>query len=233
MRKQSRFFPMAAAVVLMTTATAAQQPGSTTPQGTRPSDQGRTAPSSSASPAEKTTVAASDEKFIREAALGGEAEVELGRLAAMKASNPDVKQFGQRMVDDHSKANMQLMDIAHRKNLTVATTQLAGKHKSEYDRLSKLSGAEFDRAYVKLMVDDHKKDVAEFQKAASSAKDTELRSFASQTLPTLQQHLSRIQQLSGENATSTSGSGSSSTRPRGTGGSGTNDSGSGRPENGR
>jgi len=225
MTKQFRFFAMAAAVVLMATSAAAQQPGAGTSQGAKPSGQGRTSSATSGSTAEKTTLAAGDEKFIREAALGGEAEVELGRLAAIKASSADVKQFGQRMVDDHSKANMELMDIARRKNLTVPTTQLAGKHKSEYDRLSKLSGAEFDRAYVRLMVDDHKKDVAEFQKQSTSAKDSDLRSFASQTLPTLQQHLTMVQQLAGHEATATSGKNPTSTRPQGTSGAGTSGTG--------
>jgi putative membrane protein len=218
MRKQFRLFAFAATVAVMTAMPAAQQPGAGTPQPARPGGQGRTTTSSSTSSAEKSTLASSDEKFVKEAAQGGQAEVELGRLATTKASSPDVKQFGQRMVDDHSKANMQLMDIVRRKNLSVAT-ELSGKHKSEYDRLSKLSGTEFDRAYVKLMVDDHKKDVSDFEKQASSAKDPDIRSFASQTLPTLQQHLAMIQQIHGRETSGTSGHDSSSNRARGTSGS--------------
>jgi putative membrane protein len=217
MRRQFRLFAFAATVAVMTAMPAAQQSGSGTPQSARPGGQGRATTSSSTSSAEKSTLASADEKFVKEAAQGGQAEVELGRLATTKASRPDVKQFGQRMVDDHSKANMQLMDIVRRKNLSVAT-ELSGKHKSEYDRLSKLSGTEFDRAYVKLMVDDHKKDVSDFEKQASSAKDPDVRSFASETLPTLQQHLSMVERLAGETATSTGGRGSSTTQPRGTSG---------------
>jgi putative membrane protein len=239
MSKQFTLFATVASVLMLATATAAQQPGSgtaqqpgpATTQSARPGAQSPTS-SASTSSADKTTLAAGDEKFIKEAAMGGQAEVELGRLAAMKASNPDVKQFGQRMVDDHGKANMELMDIARRKNVTVAT-ELSGKHKSEYDKLAKLSGAEFDRAYVKLMVDDHKKDVAEFQKLSTSAKDSDLRSFVSQTLPTLQQHLTVIEGLSGEHATSTSGAGSNSSRPRGTSGSGASSPGTSGSGNGR
>src|SRR5438477_9018471 len=114
MRKQFRFVATAASVAMLATATAAQQSGSSTApqsgsgtpstQSARPSGQGRTT-NSGASSAAKTTLASADEKFIKDAAMGGQAEVELGRLASTKASNPDVKQFGQRMVDDHGKAN--------------------------------------------------------------------------------------------------------------------------------
>lgn len=159
-------------------------------------------------------------KFAKEAADGGMAEVELGRLATTRASNDQVKQFGQRMVDDHGKANMQLMDLARRRNVTLPTT-LTGKHKSEYDRLSKLSGEPFDREYVKLMVADHKKDVEDFRKQSSAAKDPELRMFAKETLPTLEEHLTMIQRLSREGVAATSGSSrdNGANRPRGTGGS--------------
>jgi len=219
MRKQFRSIATIAGVALMATVAAAQQSGSGTSQGTTPRSGGAgTTSSSSASSAQKTTLSSADEKFVKEAAEGGQAEVELGRLAAMKASNPEVKQFGQRMVDDHSKANMQLLDIARRKNLTVPA-ETGGKHKSEHDRLSKLSGAEFDRAYVRLMVDDHKKDVADFKKEASSGKDPDVRGFASETLPTLQQHLTMVEQISGHEATGTSGRGTRSNQPQGTSGS--------------
>lgn len=219
MKKHFRSWAIAAAVACMASTAVAQQSGSGTTQGARPAGQGqgRTSPSAGASSADKSTLSSSDEKFIKEAAQGGMAEVELGRLAATKASNPEVKQFGQRMVDDHSKANTELMDIAKRKNVTVPTA-LAGKHKSEHDRLAKLTGAEFDRAYVRLMLDDHRKDVAEFKKEASSAKDSDLRSFASQSLPVLQQHLTAIEQLSSHEATATSGRSTGSSKPQGTGG---------------
>jgi putative membrane protein len=135
-----------------------------------------------------------DSTFVKEAAMGGLAEVELGRLATQKASSTDVKQFGQRMVDDHSKANDQLKPIAQQKNIPVPT-QLTGKEKSAYDRLSKLSGEQFDRAYVQMMLEDHRKDVAEFKKESTSGKDSEVKSFAAQALPTLEEHLKMVQSI--------------------------------------
>lgn len=138
------------------------------------------------------SVAASDKAFMMKAAQGGMAEVELGKLAADKAQDADVKAFGQRMVDDHSKANDQLKSIAQQKNVTLPT-DLDAKDKALKDRLSKLSGAQFDRAYMQNMVSDHKKDVAEFKKEASSGKDNDLKNFASQTVPTLESHLQDAQ----------------------------------------
>jgi putative membrane protein len=142
-----------------------------------------------------------DTGFVKEAAMGGMAEVELGRLALQKASSNDVKQFAQRMVDDHSKANDQLKPIAQQKNITVPT-QLTGKHKAEYDRLSKLSGAEFDRAYMQLMLQDHRKDVSDFRKESTGGKDQDVKQFATQTLPTLEDHLKMAQSTAGATATS-------------------------------
>jgi len=133
-----------------------------------------------------------DRKFIEEAAKGGMAEVQLGKLAAEKAQNPQVKQFGQRMVDDHTKANSQLQQIASTKNVSLPQ-DVDRSHRREYERLQKLSGADFDREYMKHMVSDHKKDVKEFQKTAKSAKDPDLKNFAQTTLPTLEEHLRQAQ----------------------------------------
>jgi putative membrane protein len=129
-----------------------------------------------------------DMTFATKAAQGGMAEVKLGHLAVDKASNPDVKTFGQRMVDDHSKANDQLKQTASSQNMTLPT-DLDAKDQATYDRLSKLSGAQFDTAYMRDMVKDHETDVKEFQREANSGKDPQLKSFASTTLPILQSHL--------------------------------------------
>jgi putative membrane protein len=122
-------------------------------------------------------------------------EVQLGQLAAQKATDPDVKNFGQKMVDDHSKANDQLKQVASQKGITVPSSLPASKQK-DVDKLNKLSGAAFDKAYVSMMVQDHKKDVAEFKKESKSAKDSDIKSFASTTLPTLQDHLKMIEDIS-------------------------------------
>jgi putative membrane protein len=132
--------------------------------------------------------ASPDAAFVMEAAMGGMMEVELGRLALERSGTAEVKQFGQRMIDDHGKGNMKLMGIAQQKGITVPTA-LSGKAKSEHDKLAKVSGPAFDRAYMDLMVRDHKKDIEEFQEEASKGQDAEVKAFASETLPTLQAHL--------------------------------------------
>lgn len=137
---------------------------------------------------------AADTHFAMKAAQGGMAEVKMGQLAADKASSPDVKAFGQQMVDDHTKANDQLKSIAQEQGMTLPT-DVNQKQQATYDRLSKLSGADFDRQYVKSMVMDHEEDVKDFRKEANSGKDEKIKSFASQTLPTLQGHLDKIKSI--------------------------------------
>ena len=137
-------------------------------------------------------VSAADRAFVKEAAIGGMAEVDFGNLAKEKASNADVKQFGDRMVTDHGKANDELKQWAQQKNVTLPT-ELDAKHKATHDRLSKLSGDTFDKAYMREMVSDHQKDVAAFKKQASAAHDSDLKAWASKTLPTLEEHLKMAQ----------------------------------------
>ena len=129
-----------------------------------------------------------DNPWISKVAQGGLAEVELGKLAHEHGSSDAVKQFGQRMVDDHSKANAELSQLAQRKGVTVPSG-LDSKAQAMKDKLSKLSGAAFDHAYMSEMVKDHRTDVAEFQKEANSGHDAETKAFAAKTLPTLQEHL--------------------------------------------
>ena len=131
----------------------------------------------------------SDAPFAVKAAQGNMAEVALGQLAIQKSQNDDVKKFGQRMVDDHQKAQQDLEGIASKNNLTLPKTMNA-QQKAEQRRLEKLSGAAFDRAYMQMMVKDHTKDVAEFEKEAnSSTANADLRDYASRTYPTLDDHL--------------------------------------------
>jgi putative membrane protein len=129
-----------------------------------------------------------DAKFAMEAANGGLAEVEHGKLASAHASNDDVKKFGDRMVDDHGKANDELASILKQKGMNPPTS-LEGKHKSLEDRLSKLNGPAFDKAYIAAMVKDHTEDVKEFEKESKDGKDPELKAFAAKTLPIIQDHL--------------------------------------------
>ena len=138
------------------------------------------------------SVPAADKAFVEKAAVGGMAEVQMGKMAQQKGSSDQVKQFGGRMVDDHSKANDELKQIASAKGIALPT-DLDAKHKSKMDKMEKLSGAQFDRAYMDDMVADHKEDVAEFKKQASSGKDSDLKAFAAKTLPTLEDHLKMAQ----------------------------------------
>ncbi len=164
---------------------------------------------SSDSSSESGKLSAADKKFVMDAAKGGMMEVELGKVAADKGNSPDVKQFGQRMVDDHSKANDQLKSIAEQKGVTLPT-DLDAKDKAMKDKLSGLSGDQFDKMYMQHMVMDHKKDVAEFKKESTSAKDSDVKNFASQTLPTLQDHLKQAQDVNGKTSGSASSAKSSS-----------------------
>lgn len=137
----------------------------------------------------------SDTDFMREAAIGGMEEVELGRLAGSKATAADVKNFGQMMVTDHSKANNELKSLAAKKNIQLPT-ELDPKHKGDVDGLKAKSGADFDKAYVDAMLEDHEKDVAAFEEKSQNATDPDLKAFATKTLPTLRKHLDAIRAIS-------------------------------------
>jgi putative membrane protein len=144
--------------------------------------------------AAKSRPAMGDAHFAKEAAQGGMAEVKLGQLAQEKGANDSVKSFGKRMVDDHSKAGDKLKEVTLRENITLPTDTSA-KDQATYDRLSKLNGAAFDRAYARDMVKDHETDVAAFQKEANTGRDDSLKGFASETLPTLQDHLKQAKEM--------------------------------------
>jgi putative membrane protein len=135
-----------------------------------------------------------DQRFAKDAASGGMAEVKLGQLAQEKGSNDAVKNFGQRMVTDHSKADDDLKAAASNANIDLPN-QMSAKDQATYDRLSKLSGSAFDRAYARAMVTDHRQDIAQFRKEATNGENASIKNFASQTLPTLQEHLKFAQHM--------------------------------------
>jgi len=139
----------------------------------------------------------SDSRFAANAATGGMAEVKLGQLAEEKAGSEAVKSFGKRMVDDHSKAGEQLKETAREENITLPY-ELTAKDQATYNRLAKLSGSEFDRAYMQVMVKDHEEDVAEFKREASEGASPALKHFAAQTLPTLEDHLKEARDVSAD-----------------------------------
>jgi len=129
-----------------------------------------------------------DKDFVMKAAQGGMAEVMLGQTASSKGTSPDVKNFGNRMVSDHGKANDELKQLAQNKGMALPA-DVDAESKKMSDKLLKLSGKDFDKEYMNGMVDDHEKDVKEFEKASKDAKDPDLKAWASKTLPTLQDHL--------------------------------------------
>jgi putative membrane protein len=137
----------------------------------------------------------SDRQFAKDAASGGQAEVKLGQLAQSNGQSDAVKSFGQRMVTDHSKAGEELKQAAQKDGVQVDDT-LSAKDQATYDRLSKLHGAEFDRAYARTMIQDHEQDIADFQKETSQGQSPAIKDFAKNALPTLRGHLKLAQQMS-------------------------------------
>jgi putative membrane protein len=131
-----------------------------------------------------------DAKFATEAAVGGLYEVQAGELAQKKGSAS--KQLGAEMIKDHSKANEELKQLASSKGITLPTT-LDAKHAGKIEKLSKLEGAEFDKAYLDEMQKDHKKDISLFEDASKNATDPDLKAFATKTLPVLRKHLEHVQ----------------------------------------
>ena len=132
-------------------------------------------------------VSQKDLDFIKNAATGGMAEVELGKVAAQTAHSPDLKSFGARMVHDHSRANEQLATIAKERGALVPQ-QLDTEHTQMRDRLAKLQGEAFDRSYIRMMVVDHDKDIKAFRQEAQLGHDRELKRFARETLAMVEQH---------------------------------------------
>jgi putative membrane protein len=155
-----------------------------------------------------------DQKFLIEAATSGMREVELGRMAAQLGATDAVKEFGRTMVDHHTKANTELMSLAQSKGVTLPTA-MEDKHRSEMSKLQAMKGADFDRAFAKMMLKDHAKAVDLFEKESTKGDDADLKAFASSTLPKLQEHLSMARALPGneksnsnDNSNSNSNSGS-------------------------
>jgi putative membrane protein len=149
---------------------------------------------------QSTKNAASDEQFAKKAAQGGMAEVKMGELAEQKGTSEAVKKFGQRMAQDHTKADEELRRAAMKENISLPT-DLDTKDQATYDALAKLSGSSFDRAYARDMVKDHEQDIAEFKREANSGKNESIKNFAPQTLPTLEDHLKEAREVRPQNPT--------------------------------
>jgi putative membrane protein len=137
-----------------------------------------------------------DAKFIKKAANGGMTEVELGKIASQKGQKEEVKNFGERMVKDHGKANDDLKSVASKMNVQVSD-KVNAKHQATIDKFSKMSADSFDAAYAKEMVRDHKEDIAEFEKAQGEVKNEDLKKFISDTIPMMKEHLEMAEKLPG------------------------------------
>jgi putative membrane protein len=133
--------------------------------------------------------------FMTRAAEGGMAEIETGKLAVSKAQNAEVKQFAQQMIADHTRANNELKTLAGKKNVTLPTG-LDPMHQAMAAKLSGLTGAEFDREYMRGQVEDHERTVALFQAQADNGADAEAKAMAAKTLPNLKMHLEMARKIS-------------------------------------
>jgi putative membrane protein len=151
-----------------------------------------------------------DQDFVTKAAQGNSAEIELGKMVAAKTKDPNVKQFAQMMVKDHTTALNQLQELAQTKNLNL-NDNLPDDAKSLQEKLSSDTGKQFDKDYMDGMVQDHQKDVQEFTDESQNAKDPAVKQWASNTLPVLQKHLQKAQQIDAKlNKGKSSGSSGSS-----------------------
>ncbi len=134
--------------------------------------------------------------FAIAAADGGMMEVELGKIAQENASNPRVKAYGEMMVKDHTDANNNLKGIATSLNIAIPDS-VSNDSRKEIDHMKMKKGKDFDKAYISMMLDDHKKDIAEFRKCADNCSDSTVKAFANNTLPVLEKHLDSIQSIAG------------------------------------
>lgn len=142
-------------------------------------------------PAGASPLSAADRKFLQDAAAGAMLQAELGRMAAQKGTTEQVRQFGRRIADDQSQTAEQLKSIAQSKGVPLPDS-LDTKHRKEVERLQKLSGVQFDQAYMKLMLEDHQRDIRDFRKTAQQGSDPNVKSFASSSLPRLHDHLAMV-----------------------------------------
>ena len=193
-----------------TSAPADRAPGTATPAGTAPADQSGNRDLGPASPMARASNASGDHAFVEKMAQANIAEVKLGQLAAERASNAQVKTFGRRMATDHQKANTELKQVASKMAVQLPADTDA-KHQELYDRLSKLKGAEFDREFMKAMVDGHQEVAQELERHAdnsarpgdrsvgtsgdASQATASVNAWASKTLPDVRQHLEQAKQI--------------------------------------
>jgi putative membrane protein len=168
----------------------AQQPGAGTNNSPSAMDQQQ----GQQGAAGMNTGQAADKAFVKKALEGSLAEVEMGKLALQKSNDDQVKQFAQRMVDDHTKMGDQMKPVAEQMGVKVPDGPSKGQMKT-MDKMKGLSGDAFDQAYIKDMVKDHKKDDSEFKTEAQSTQNPQLKQLVSEGAQTIESHLQQIQQI--------------------------------------
>ena len=174
-------------------------PGSQTMPGSRPDSMSTMDQAANAEQEKKMDARMADRAFVRKALEGGMAEVQLGQLALEKTSNADVKEFAQKMVDDHTKLGDQMKPVAEQMKVKEPTA-LSGKDKATLAKLKALNGDAFDKAYIKNMVKDHQQDEKEFKREAENASDPALKDVAAQGEQMISEHLQMIEQIAQKNS---------------------------------
>ena len=188
-----------AALLASATAFAQMQPGAGGPPGSQtpgnPNQPGTQQPGAmTPGPNDATTQTMNDKAFVREALQGGMAEVQLGQLASQKGSSEDVKQFGQKMVEDHTKLGTSMSEVAQQVGVKPPDG-LSKKDKQLLAKLQSLSGPQFDDAYIKAMLKDHKKDESAFKMEAEQAQNPAIRQAAQEGEQVIAGHLQMIEQI--------------------------------------
>ena len=163
----------------------------TTPSNNNP---GRSPNSPAGGQTSPNSLSSRDRTFLMQAGQLSMMEVELGRLAVQRGSSPGVKQYGQEMVEDHTRANQELMQLAMQKKVELPT-EMSTQNTAMIDRLSGLSGSRFDAAYKQAMIDSHNQAIALFQAQSQQGQDPQLKAWATQKLPNLQAHLEMVNQM--------------------------------------
>jgi len=136
-----------------------------------------------------------DKGFMMYAARDGIFHVEAGKLAVQRASREDVKKFGQHSIDDHSKANDELAQLASKKGVMLPK-KMSKREQEALEKVAKLSGPDFDKAYLEMEIKDHSKDLSAFQKEAKGGKDPDVKAWAAKIVPTIEEHLKMARDLS-------------------------------------
>ena len=149
----------------------------------------------SSSASQSGSISSADRSFVRQAAEGGMAEVRMGEIGQQKASNAEVKALAKRLQNDHQQANSELKSFAQSKGIELPTS-MGSTQEQSISGLEDKQGADFDREFVQHAIQDHQKDIAEFEKASSSATDPDLKAWAEKTLPVLKEHLQLAQKAS-------------------------------------